>query len=73
MLDRNAYVQGFFLLNDLQAQKNLRSICGSHEALMSNDIMLQQNAIQHLVLRVGILCVWLGVVGLGASSPGDWK
>ena len=46
MLDRNAYVQDFFLLNDLQAQEhNLRSICGSHEALISNDIMLQQNAI----------------------------
>lgn len=67
MLDRNAYVHGFFLLNDLQAQENnLKPICGSHEALISNDIMLQHNAIQHLVLREGIfcvfVCVWLGVV-----------
>lgn len=79
MLDRNAYVWEFFLLNDLQAQENnLRSICGSHEALISNDIMLEQNAIQHLVLREGILCVsgWRGCVcrySLGSSSPGDWK
>lgn len=41
MLDRNACVQGFFLWNDLQTQENLSSICGSHEALISHNIMLQ--------------------------------
>lgn len=32
--------EGFFLMNDIQAKENLRSICGSQEALLSNDIML---------------------------------
>lgn len=40
MLNKNAYVQEFFLLNDLQPQENLRSVGGFQEALICNDIMM---------------------------------